>query len=137
MQIPVREVMSFKLKQTLNLVIYSRDVHLRCFLLLCKFLWKSRLNWYEKVLAKSTQLDEYWKNTYEERRRFFLLKFTKLPLIINFLKKIVDQIRGPFEIKLKLIILKAFKNQLPLARLLLLSGLTDNENRSCLEYQSQ
>lgn len=43
MQIPVREIMSFKLKQTLNLVIYSPDVHLACFLLLCIFLWKSRL----------------------------------------------------------------------------------------------
>lgn len=43
MQIPVREIMSFKLKQTLNLVIYSPDAQLTHFLLLCIFLRKSRL----------------------------------------------------------------------------------------------
>lgn len=42
MQIPVREITYFKLKQTLHLVFYSADIHLH-FLLLCVFLWKSRL----------------------------------------------------------------------------------------------
>lgn len=43
MQIPVREIMSFRLKQTLNLVMYSPDAQLTHFLLLCIFLRKSRL----------------------------------------------------------------------------------------------
>lgn len=42
MQIPVREIMYVKLKQTLHLVFYSASIHLH-FLLLCVFLWKSRL----------------------------------------------------------------------------------------------